>query len=227
MEGKYDHSAHYLKDPSFSYMPMQELASSDDFSGAAHIFYDGKRADIDLIVHGVDFTFTENAQVTEHIGDTYETVFFGKAPLEVTIEATLPDSLENFGKTNLLNAYKNLYRATAVSRLKKMPVVVCKDIRFTGPFVKLVISEESESCDTCSVVITMLAMAIDAPGDEKLGNLHISYGDATDGYANVLELKDKAYQHSSGGKGGVSAFVQGKKGNEKRIDGEANKDKPV
>ena len=158
----YDHSQSYLKDPSFSYMPMSTLDSAEDFSGAACIMYADQKAKIDLIVHSLDFSFSENHQIVEHLGDTYSTVFFGKAPLEVTVEATLPDSLENFGKTNLLDAYKNFYRASAVARLGKMPVLVCKNIRFTGPFTKLVITEDSESEDTCSVVLTMFAMKVEA-----------------------------------------------------------------
>lgn len=163
----YNHAEYYLKDQSFKYMPLIPLESVDDFSGAAAFIYSGERAKIDLIVHSVDFTIAENDQVNAHLGDTYSSIFFGKKPMEMNIEASLPDSVENFGKTNLVNAYKNYFRVSAVAKLGVEPVFVCRGLRFSGPIARMVITEDSESCDTCSVVLTMLVMRLSAEGDKS------------------------------------------------------------
>lgn len=162
----YNYEEHYLKDDSFSMMPMSTLDTAD-FSGRAAIVYDDKLSEIDLIIHHVNFSYSENNQVTAHMGDTFNTIFFGKAPLEINVQATLPDSLENFGKTNLLDAYKNYYRATAVARTGIAPTLRCKGMNFTGPLTKLSVSEQSDNQDNVLVVFTMVAMQFYAEGDNS------------------------------------------------------------
>lgn len=171
----YKHSEHYLKDDSFSMMPMTSLDTAD-FSGRAALVYKDELAKIDLIIHHVNFAYSENHQVTPHMGDTFSTVFFGKAPLEINVQATLPDSLENFGKTNLMDAYKNYYRASAVARTGIAPTLRCKGLNFTGPFTKLTVSEQSDGEDHVLVVFNMLVMQMLADGDNSQVSLDYVHG---------------------------------------------------
>ena len=171
----YDHQKTYLQDPSFSMMPIHTLETVD-FSGRAAIIYDKKIAEIDLIVDSINFTYKENDQVTPHIGDTFSTIFFGKAPLEINVQASLPDSLENFGKTNLLNAYKNYYRASAVARIGIAPSLRCRNMVFTGPFTRLTVSEQSDNADNVLVVFTMVVMQFYADGDDSQISLDWVHG---------------------------------------------------
>ncbi len=161
----YNHSEYKLKDQAFKYSPMYTLDSTDDFSGAASFLYKDGKASLDLFITSIDYVLSENCQIFSHLGDTYSSIYFGKRPMELTIEAILPDSTENFGKTNLVNAYKNYFRVSAVSRLKEAPTLLCKNFRFTGPLSKMVITEDSTSIDTCTVILTMLVQKFSAIGE--------------------------------------------------------------
>lgn len=173
--GKYNYEERQLRDPSFSMMPAHTLDTAD-FSGRAAIIYKDELANIDLVIHHVNFSYSENHQVTPHMGDTFNTVFFGKAPLEINVQATLPDSLENFGKTNLMDAYKNYYRATAVARTGIAPTLRCKGMNFTGPFTKLTVSEQSDGDDHVLVVFNMLIMQLYAEGDDSQVSIDYVHG---------------------------------------------------
>ena len=205
-KGGYKHEERYLKDDSFSMMPMTTLDTAD-FSGRAAIVYKDELAKIDLIIHHVNFSYSENHQVTPHIGDTYSTVFFGKAPMEINVQATLPDSLENFGKTNLMDAYKNYYRATAVARTGIAPTLRCKGMNFTGPFTKLTVSEQSDSEDNVLVVFNMLVMHFFAEGD----NSQVSF-DWVHGMDSVVsnDVESSALQVTQGGVSFSSIYSKAK-----------------
>lgn len=141
---------------------LNSLRSKEDFSGRAALYAsqtDLQPMEIDLLVQNVNFVLAEHMQITQHIGDTFGAMPFGKAPMEATISAVLADTQQTFGKQYLIDAYKNKLRLSAVARTGKIPVLRCENTILRGPFTALRITEASTSEDTVIVVLTMLVMS--------------------------------------------------------------------
>ena len=193
-ESLYDHSEKYLADPSFSMMPMHTLDTMD-FSGRARVYLKGRALNVDLMVQSVQIDYGEQSKITPHIGDTYSSLFFGKAPMRIMVTTVLPDSGENYGKTELLDAYKNALRLTAVSMTGNVPALHVKGMVLTGPWVGMSIAESSENEDNVVVVFTILVTQIDMEGDSS--SVHLDYVSGLEATQdNVVTRADK--QYSSG-----------------------------
>jgi len=145
-------------DPSDLLYAMNSYYSKEDFSGRAAIYESAtatKPLNIDLIVTNVDLNLDEHIQVSEHIGDTFGIICFGKAPLQVTYSCILPDTQRTYGKQYLIDAYKNKLRLTAVARTGNIPVMQFATHAIKGPFISLRVTERSSSEDTLIVIMTM------------------------------------------------------------------------
>lgn len=145
--------------PSDLLVALNSYYSYDDHTGRAAIYEHDqatKPLDIDLIVTGIDLNLDEHIQVTEHIGDTFGIICFGKAPLQVTYSGVLVDSQKTFGKQYLIDAYKNTLRLSAVARTGKVPLMQFATHYIKGPFISLRLNESSESEDTITVVLSMI-----------------------------------------------------------------------
>lgn len=140
----------------------------DTFDGRAAI-YESAEADepleIDLFIRSIDIRLEEHIQVSNHIGETFGIMCFGKAPLKVAFSAVLADTQINYGKMYLVDAYKNKLRLGAVARRGKIPVVVFGAHALQGPFLSMQISESASSEDTIIVVFKMLLTALQIVGD--------------------------------------------------------------
>lgn len=144
--------------------------SYEDFDGRARIFESADSPsplNIDLFIRNIDVRLEEHIQVSNHIGETFGIMCFGKAPLRVTFSGILADTQLNYGKVYLVDAYKNKLRLGAVARRGKIPVLEFGTHALQGPFIGMQISESSASEDTITVVITMLLTALQIVGDGK------------------------------------------------------------
>lgn len=182
------------KDSSFSRTPNVPL-DTYDYSGRAHVVYDGEAQNIDLIVINVSARYVEHSQMTPHIGDSFSTLFFGKAPMQVTVSCVLPDTMQNYGKTALLDAYKNKFRATAVACTGKSPTLCVKGARFTGPWVNLSITESAAHEDSLTLVFTLLVLQAVWEGDKT--NVTLDYVSARE--TTKTGIKTAADQHFNTG----------------------------
>ena len=145
--------------PSDLLFALDSYWSKDDFTGRAAIYEDENTVqalNIDLVITNVDLTLDEHIQISEYVGDNFGIVCFGKAPLQVTFTATLPDTQLTYGKQYLVDAYKNKLRLSAVARTGKIPVVQFATHYIQGPFISLRITESSQSEDTFVVIMTMI-----------------------------------------------------------------------
>ena len=147
------------QDPSDLLFALNSYYSKEDFSGRAAIYESVsalKPLNIDLVVHSADIVLDEHIQVIDHIGDSFSVFSFGKAPLNVTYTAVMPDSHKTYGKQYLVDAWKNKLRLSAVARTGKVPIMQFTTHFVTGPFTSMRITENSQSEDTLTVVLSML-----------------------------------------------------------------------
>ena len=131
----------------------------ESFSGRAAIYESMGAAaplNLDYVISRIDVNLDEHIQVSEHVGDTFGIICFGKAPLQVNFSGTLIDTQKTYGKQYLIDAYKNKLRLFAVSRTGLIPKVQFGNHCLCGPFISMRVTEQSQSEDTLVVILTML-----------------------------------------------------------------------
>lgn len=159
--------------------PLTTYFSKDDFSGRADIFPNASSAiafDLDLLIQNIDTHIVEHQQIENHIGETFSSLFFGKAPLLVSVAALLPDSPNNYGKSRLIDLYKNTLRISAAARTGIIPALKVKNCTFAGPWASLRISESANYEDVLTVNISIAALSITAINNDAIVYLDFAHG---------------------------------------------------
>lgn len=159
--------------------PLTTYFSKDDFSGRAAIFPNASSNvafDLDLLIQNIDTHIVEHQQIEKHIGETFSSLFFGKAPLLISVAALLPDSPNNYGKSRLIDLYKNTLRISAVARTGVVPALKAKNCIFSGPWVSLRIAESANYEDVITVNFSIAALSITATNNNTTIYLDFAHG---------------------------------------------------
>jgi hypothetical protein len=156
--------------PSDLLFALDTYYSFENFTGRAAIYDDATAEsplDIDYIITNIDLNLDEHIQVSEHVGNSFGVICFGKAPLQVTFSGVLADTQKTFGKRFLIDAYKNKLRLGAVARTGIIPVVKFGNHALHGPFISMRITENSMSEDTLTVIMTMFVTEMQVIGEDE------------------------------------------------------------
>ena len=171
--------------------PLTTYFSKEDFSGRAAIFPNASSNtafDLDLLIQSIDTHIVEHQQIEKHIGETFSSLFFGKAPLFINVSAVLPDSPNNYGKARLIDLYKNTLRISAVARTGSIPALRAKNCTFIGPWSALHIAESANYEDVLTVSFSIATLSISAINNETVVCLDFAHGIDS---IEVIEAKEE------------------------------------
>ena len=104
--------------------------SLDDFSGRAAFYASAEALEpihADLLIQDVSFSVAEHLQLESHIGESFGVLALGMAPLTADISSVMPLCEGNPSRVNMLDAYVNRLRVSAVARTGVLPQRRCAD----------------------------------------------------------------------------------------------------
>lgn len=163
----------YFKDD-FSEMAKFILLDGDLSSTNAS---GGTDLKLDMLIQNVTIPMFEYNKTEGHIGDTFGVHFYGRAQLLVNFEATLIDTMDNYGKAHAVQMYRDVLRPRAVARTGIAPVLVFPGMAFQGTVIEIIFNENSETPTTIGMSIRMLVlrMLCNAPDNKEVKDLMFDY----------------------------------------------------
>lgn len=130
--------------------------------------FSGDDVVLDLLVHNVTFALAEQHKLEQHLGDSFEMLYFGMQPTVLQLQGTLLDTPDNSAKRRLTSLYRNLFRIRKVARWGIAPYLVLPGASVCGCFLELGMTEVSESPEIVRVAAGFLVFSMEFSNPDNL-----------------------------------------------------------
>ena len=114
----------------------------------------------DIVIHKVTQNHVEFDKIQPFIGDCFSHTFYGTAPTQVSVEATLLETSENNQKKAFMDCYRNLFRLAAVAKNKVAPVLWFQDTFLMGAMLDLTLQESGTNSELIHMNFNYLLLNI-------------------------------------------------------------------
>ena len=107
----------------------------------------GYRVTGNLLIDSVNFELADVHMLTEYFGDTFSTIYFGRAPTILSCNGKLSALNGNNTKRNFMALYRDVMRLRKVARMGIVPVICFTGAYARGGFIDLTLERNSNVDD--------------------------------------------------------------------------------